>query len=98
MLTNTFLKLFLGLLAFTVAAVAQVSYKEIVNSLGTPRDWLTYSGAYNGWRYTGLREINAENVKRLTVKWVFQPPASLDEFEATPLVKDGIMYLPAQGN
>ena len=36
-------------------------------------------------------EITPENVKNLELRWVFQAQ-SLEKFEATPLVVDGVMY------
>src|SRR6185436_19498914 len=32
--------------------------------------WATYSGDYSGRRYSALKEINAGNVKSLTLAWV----------------------------
>ena len=42
-------------------------------------------------RYSPLAQITPENVKNLELQWVFQA-RSLEKFEATPLVVDGIMY------
>ena len=42
-------------------------------------------------RYSPLDQITPQNVKNLELKWVFQA-RSLEKFEATPLVVDGIMY------
>jgi alcohol dehydrogenase (cytochrome c) len=51
-----------------------------------------YSRTYDGARYSPLSQINAENVGNLHVKWLFQG-RTLQKFETTPLVVDGIMYL-----
>ncbi len=32
---------------------------------GNPNDWLTYHQSYNGWSYSALDQINANNVKDL---------------------------------
>ena len=32
---------------------------------GSPNDWLSYRGAYNGWNYSGLDQISTGNVKDL---------------------------------
>ena len=42
-------------------------------------------------RYSLLTQITPQNVKNLELQWVFQA-RSLEKFEATPLVVDGIMY------
>ncbi len=42
-------------------------------------------------RYSTLTQITPANVKNLELQWVFQA-RSLEKFEATPLVVDGIMY------
>jgi alcohol dehydrogenase (cytochrome c) len=70
---------------------AQVSYDRILKSTQEPHNWLTYSGNYNAQRYSTLGQITPENVKNLEQQWIFQA-RSLEKFEATPLVVDGIMY------
>jgi alcohol dehydrogenase (cytochrome c) len=75
-----------------VAATAQVSAERIVNAGEEPENWLTYSGTYMSQRHTTLDQVTRSNVDELELKWVFQAQ-SLEAFEATPLVVDGIMYL-----
>jgi len=70
---------------------AQVSFDRIVNAEKEPQNWLTYSGNMMSQRYSPLAQITPQNVKSLEVKWVFQA-RSLEKFEATPLVVDGILY------
>src|ERR1700723_760408 len=70
---------------------AQVSFDRIVNAGKEPQNWLTYSGNMMSQRYSPLAQINPQNVKNLEQKWVFQA-RSLEKFEATPLVVDGIMF------
>lgn len=69
-----------------------VSYQRLMKAEEEPGNWLMYSSTYNGWRYSRLDQINTENVHRLRVKWLFQA-RTLEKFETTPLVVDGIMYL-----
>src|SRR5262249_60552196 len=71
---------------------AQVTSERLLRSADDAQNWLMYSGTYSSQRYSGLRQITAANVKTLEQKWVFQAE-SLEKFEATPLVVDGIMYL-----
>jgi alcohol dehydrogenase (cytochrome c) len=70
---------------------AQVAFDRIVNAGKEPQNWLTYSGNMMSQRYSPLAQITPQNVKNLEQKWVFQA-RSLEKFEATPLVVDGIMY------
>jgi alcohol dehydrogenase (cytochrome c) len=70
---------------------AQVSFDRIVNAGKEPQNWLTYSGNMMSQRYSPLAQVTPQNVKNLEQKWVFQA-RSLEKFEATPLVVDGIMF------
>ena len=72
--------------------VAQVSYERLAHAAHEPQNWLMYSGTYMSQRYSTLDQIAPANVKALEQKWVFQAE-SLQKFETTPLVLDGIMYL-----
>ena len=71
---------------------AQVTFERIVNAADEPHNWLTYSGGYEGQRHTALDQIDPANVSELELKWVHQA-SSLEVFETSPLVVDGIMYL-----
>src|SRR5262245_10617508 len=70
---------------------AQVSSERIVRAGQEPQNWLTYSGNYNGQRHSPLAQVTPENAKNLEVQWIYQA-RSLEKFEATPIVVDGIMY------
>ena len=70
---------------------AQVPYDRLVRSTQEPQNWLTHSGNYNSQRYSTLSQITTENVNNLELRWIFQT-RSLEKFEATPLVVDGILY------
>jgi alcohol dehydrogenase (cytochrome c) len=74
------------------AQVTPVTYDRLLKASEEPRNWLTYSGSYRSQRHTLLKQIDAGNVKNLEMKWVFQA-SSLENFEATPLVVDGVMYV-----
>src|SRR6266704_3176790 len=71
---------------------AQVSNDRLLRSADEPHNWMMYSGTYTSQRYSTLSQINQSNVKNLEQKWIFQAE-SLEKFETTPLVVDGIMYL-----
>ncbi|MEO8258026.1 MAG: PQQ-dependent dehydrogenase, methanol/ethanol family [Acidobacteriota bacterium] len=78
-------------LAVAVGLHAQVSFDRILRGSTEPQNWLTHSGDVKSQRYSPLTEITAANVRNLELRWVFQAQ-SLEKFEATPLVVDGIMY------
>ena len=71
---------------------AQVTSERLLGTAAEPQNWLTYSGNYSSTRYSLLDQIDAGNVEDLELQWVFQAQ-SLEKFETTPLVVDGIMYL-----
>jgi len=85
------------LLLISIAALlpgsvwAQVSFDRILRADREPQNWLTYSGTVFSQRYSPLSQITRDNVKRLAPEWMYQA-RSLDKFEATPLVVDGILY------
>src|SRR5215471_19630113 len=70
----------------------QVTWDRLLHPEREPQNWLTYSGNNNAQRYSPLDQITRDNAKNLEIQWVFQA-RSLEKFEATPLVVDGIMYL-----
>jgi alcohol dehydrogenase (cytochrome c) len=69
-----------------------VTAERLLKADQEPGNWLMYSGTYNGWRFSKLNQITAQNVKNLRVKWLFQG-RHVEKFETTPLVIDGVMYL-----
>ena len=74
------------------AAPAQVTYDRLLHAEKDNGNWITYSGSYRSWRYSGLDQITRSNASRLKIEWVYQMPTAL-MVETTPLVVDGIMYL-----
>lgn len=65
---------------------------------GDVEDWVTYSGSYDGHRFRDHAQINTGNVSRLAARWVFQPPGRTETLQATPLVRDGILYFTGSHN
>ena len=74
------------------AAFGQVTYERLLHADAEPQNWLTYSGSYNGWRYSRLDQINTRNAGSLKLAWVQQMPTT-HRIETTPIVVDGIMYI-----
>src|SRR5882757_9704418 len=79
------------LLCGTAVLLAQVTYQRLLNADHEPENWLTYSGRYNGWRYSTLEQIHTANASQLRMEWTFQV-ADLGQFETTPLMVDGVLY------
>jgi alcohol dehydrogenase (cytochrome c) len=76
---------------------AQVTFERLLHTDREPHNWLSYSGGYASNRHSLLRQLKPSNVDELELKWVYQAQ-SLQSFETTPLVVDGIMYLTAAPN
>jgi alcohol dehydrogenase (cytochrome c) len=55
-------------------------------------DWTTFSGNTLGHRFSTLKQIDKSNAARLKPLWVYQIDKT-DKFEASPIVRDGIMYI-----
>ncbi len=88
-------RLIIALLAASSTSLtiqAQVSFDRLLHADREPQNWLTYSGGYASLRHSPLKQIDPSNANNLEQKWVFQVDSSLQNFEATPLVVDGIMY------
>src|SRR5215467_11111680 len=69
-----------------------VSSERLLHADREPGNWLMYSSTYNSWRFSRLDQITTENVGNLGVRWLFQGRHQ-ENFETTPLVVNGIMYL-----
>jgi len=59
-------------------------------------EWPTYGGDLVHTRYSGLRQINAENFADLEIAWRFKTdnlgPQPEYRFQSTPLMIDGVIY------
>jgi alcohol dehydrogenase (cytochrome c) len=87
--------------ALTPLRAADMSNERALNPQREPQNWILHHGNYQGHRFSALKEINAETVKNL--KPVFTVALSgfqsggryaFGNLEATPLVEDGILYVP----
>jgi len=87
----------LGVCLAVSSISAQVTSERLLDASREPQQWLMYSGAYDGSRFTPLDQINRSNVQRLALQWVFQTRVR-GQHETTPLVIDGVMYLTTPQN
>ena len=85
-------RLVFALILFAAGSLqAQVTFDRLLHTDREPQNWLTYSGNVSGQRYSPLAQITPTNVKNLELQWVWQAK-SLEKFETTALVVDGILY------
>lgn len=89
-------RMIFGLAVAATAAVAleaqNITGKDILAGFSDPTRWLTVYGDYSGQRHSPLTQITPANASQLTPKWTFQTGV-IGNFEATPIVVDGIMYV-----
>src|SRR5437660_11244956 len=92
-----FALLTLALLAGSLLLLAQVKeFRPVTEAMlrnPAPGDWLNWRRTDNAWGFSPLNQINRQNVHQLQLTWSW----AMDDTganEATPLVYDGIMYLP----
>jgi len=59
------------------------------------QEWTSYGGNLYNQRYSGLDQINTQNVKDLKGAWVYHTNvySTGTSFESVPIVVDGVMYL-----
>jgi alcohol dehydrogenase (cytochrome c) len=83
------------------ADAADMSFERALKVDQEPQNWLLHHGNYQGHRFSLLKEINTETVRNM--KPVFTVALSgfqsggryaHGNLEATPLVEDGMMYVP----
>ena len=77
------------------ADAASVSSKDLLNAQDNAGEWLMYGRDYRNQRFSPLDQINRENVGQLRPVWAFSTGGKLDGLEATPLIRDGVMYISA---
>jgi alcohol dehydrogenase (cytochrome c) len=105
MMTKTLAGAFVGSLlmatALTPVGAADMTNERLLNPQREPQNWILHHGNYQGHRFSLLKDINTDTVKNL--KPVFTVALSgfqsggryaFGNLEATPLVEDGIMYVP----
>ena len=74
-----------------VYASGLVPYDRLLKSGRDSTNWLTYSGSYSSERYLPMKDINVDNVSKLSVAWVYQTSPGL--VETSPIIVDGVMYI-----
>jgi alcohol dehydrogenase (cytochrome c) len=88
--------------ALTPVRAADMTFERALNVAREPQNWLLHHGNYQGHRFSALKEINTDNAKNLKVAFSVALGGvegagtrhKSGNLEATPLVEDGIMYVP----
>jgi quinohemoprotein ethanol dehydrogenase len=70
----------------------RIDQERLNNASNEPEQWLTYGGTYNEQRYSGLDQINTENIGELGLSW-YQDIRANQGQQSTPLYVDGVLYL-----
>jgi alcohol dehydrogenase (cytochrome c) len=93
---------FLGLALLPALAAAQgienysaVTDERLANP--EPENWLMTKGNYQGWSYSPLDQITAENVADLQPVWAYSTGVDSGH-EAPPIVNNGVMFISAPYN
>ena len=62
-----------------------------------PANWMMWRRTLDSWGYSPLSQVNRNNVSQLRMMWTRGMGAGNTQ-ESTPLVYDGVMYLPQPGD
>jgi quinoprotein glucose dehydrogenase len=85
--------IFAGLLGI-VAILSSCAFGQDAQS-PDDADWPRVGNDSGGMRYSLLRQINADNVRKLQVAWIYHTGDAGEKttIECTPIVIDGVMYI-----
>ena len=85
-----------AILVGSLALMAQVKeFRPVTEAMlrkPDPGDWLNWRRTDNAWGYSPLDQIKRDNVQKLQLAWSWAMEDGAQE--STPLVYDGVMYLP----
>jgi alcohol dehydrogenase (cytochrome c) len=70
-----------------------ISFNELLAADQQRDSWLMYSRTYDGQRFAPQTEINAGNVGKLRLKWMYQFDPPNPGLEVAPVVANGIAYV-----
>ncbi len=74
-----------------------VTDAQLLAGTDDPTQWLLYGGDYSNQRFSPITALNPSSVANLQVAWIF-PTGTLGQFEVSPVVYDGIMYVTSSYN
>lgn len=89
--------LILLLVPLSVCWAEPVTDQRLQQAVDDPANWLSHGKDYREQRFSPLNKINADNVAALGLGWYVETD-DVTGLQATPLVADGVMYVPAAWN
>ena len=81
-----------------IASLGSVRYEDILAAAKDPTRWLTYSGSYDGHRFSSSDQITPANASSLRLLWMRQYTTSETFIETSPLIIDGYMFITVPPN
>ena len=91
-----------GLAALWLLAISlggqPVTTADLEQAASNNSDWLMYGRDYHAHRFVDLSQITPANVDQLHAVWVFATGGENRGLEATPLIRDGVLYVSADGS
>src|SRR6266542_5151008 len=87
---NRRMRLCLALLGAALCAAQPVTNAMLADP--DPADWLMWRRTLNSWGFSPLKQIDRSNVTRLKLVWSRGIAPGVQE--GTPLIHNGVMYLP----
>lgn len=83
--------------ATALAGFIDIKTEDLLAGRADSANWLSYAGAYDGWRYSRLSQIDKKSVSRLRPLWIRQLGGS-DRLETVPLAVDGVLFVSTAEN
>jgi alcohol dehydrogenase (cytochrome c) len=87
--------------ALTPVRAADMTKERALNPQREPQNWILHHSNYQGHRFSLLKEIDTASIKNMRLAYMvalsgFQSGGryAFGNLEATPIVEDGIMYVP----
>ena len=74
-----------------------VTDEDLLQGTADTGQWLLYGGNYANFRHSPIDDLTPETVGKLQVAWSF-PTGTLQQFEVSPVIYDGIMYITSSNN
>ena len=73
-----------------------VPVTDVILQEPDPDNWVNWRRTLDGWGYSPLTQINTDNVHEMQLVWAWQLDTGVSR--PTPLVYDGLMFIPSPGN
>jgi len=100
-IAGTFAGSLLMVTALTPLRAADMTHERALNPQCEPENWILHHGNYQGHRFSALKEIDTNTVKNMRLAYTVALSGlqsggryAFGNLEATPIVEDGMMYVP----